>query len=206
MGTLFAGIIRAPMTSVFMIFELTQDYQILVPLMIANMLSFMISKHFQSKPVYHALLEQNHIYLPGPESRSAGTWRTKNIMTRQAEFIPENASIDAASKIIATTPSKSFLIGDWNHLVGLVTRSEIEQALRAGRGTDRVGALASRQYEYLHADQPLEVALERLGKNPDGLPVLSRSGRRKVEGVVTIDNVMKFIQTKSGGALDGDDR
>src|SRR3954454_7250795 len=40
MGTLFAGIIRAPMTSVFMIFEITQDYQILVPLMVANMLSF----------------------------------------------------------------------------------------------------------------------------------------------------------------------
>ena len=38
MGTLFAGIIRAPMTSVFMIFELTQDYQIIVPLMVANKL------------------------------------------------------------------------------------------------------------------------------------------------------------------------
>jgi CIC family chloride channel protein len=44
MGTLFAGIIRAPMKSVFMIFEITQDYQILVPLMVANILSFAISK------------------------------------------------------------------------------------------------------------------------------------------------------------------
>src|SRR5208283_1440505 len=69
MGTLFAGIIRAPMTSVFMIFELTQDYQILVPLMIANMLSFVISKQYLPKPVYHALLEQDHIHLPGSASR-----------------------------------------------------------------------------------------------------------------------------------------
>ena len=44
MGTLFAGIIRAPMTSVFMMFEITQDYQILVPLMVANLLSFVISQ------------------------------------------------------------------------------------------------------------------------------------------------------------------
>src|ERR1700733_9265608 len=65
MGALFAGIIRAPMTSVVMIFELTQDYQILVPLMVANMLSLLISRHFQPKPVYQALLEQNGIYLPG---------------------------------------------------------------------------------------------------------------------------------------------
>jgi len=64
MGTLFAGIIRAPMTSVFMIFEITQDYQILVPLMVANMLSFVISRRYQPEPVYHALLAQDGIHLP----------------------------------------------------------------------------------------------------------------------------------------------
>jgi CIC family chloride channel protein len=64
MGTLFAGIVRAPMTSVFMIFEITQDYQILVPLMVANMLSFLISKRYQALPVYEALLLQDNIHLP----------------------------------------------------------------------------------------------------------------------------------------------
>jgi CIC family chloride channel protein len=64
MGTLFAGIIRAPMTSVFMIFEITQDYQILVPLMVANLLSFVVARRFQPEPVYHALLHQDGIHLP----------------------------------------------------------------------------------------------------------------------------------------------
>jgi CIC family chloride channel protein len=64
MGTLFAGIVRAPMTSVFMIFEITQDYQILVPLMVANVLSFVISQRYQPVPVYHALLQQDGIHLP----------------------------------------------------------------------------------------------------------------------------------------------
>ena len=71
MGTLFAGIIRAPMTSVFMIFEITQDYQILVPLMVANLLSFLISRRFQPTPVYHALLQQDHVHLPSPTTRIA---------------------------------------------------------------------------------------------------------------------------------------
>ncbi len=64
MGALFAGIIRAPMTSVFMIFEITQDYHILVPLMVANLLSLAISRHYQREPVYHALLRQDGIHLP----------------------------------------------------------------------------------------------------------------------------------------------
>jgi CIC family chloride channel protein len=51
------------MTSVFMIFEITQDYQILVPLMVANMLSFVISQRYQPDPIYHALLAQDGVSL-----------------------------------------------------------------------------------------------------------------------------------------------
>ena len=76
MGTLFAGIIRAPMTSVFMIFEITQDYQILVPLMVANMLSFVISRRYQPVPVYHALLHQDGVHLPSPATQALATVRT----------------------------------------------------------------------------------------------------------------------------------
>jgi CIC family chloride channel protein len=82
MGALFAGIVRAPLTSVFMIFEITQDYKILVPLMVANLLSFYISRRFQTLPLYHALLAQDGIALhPGgppqplhqPDGHSSGT-------------------------------------------------------------------------------------------------------------------------------------
>jgi len=73
MGTLFAGVVRAPMTSVFMIFEITQDYQILVPLMVANLLSFVISRHYQDAPIYHALLQQDGIVLPSLATRLPST-------------------------------------------------------------------------------------------------------------------------------------
>jgi CIC family chloride channel protein len=63
MGTLFAGIIRAPLTSIFMIFEITQDYQILVPLMVANLISLWISRRYQPEPIYQALLRQDGIVL-----------------------------------------------------------------------------------------------------------------------------------------------
>ena len=53
------------MTSVFMIFEITQDYHILVSLMVANLLSLAISRRYQREPVYHALLRQDGIHLPG---------------------------------------------------------------------------------------------------------------------------------------------
>jgi CIC family chloride channel protein len=195
MGALFAGIIRAPMTSVFMIFELTQDYQILVPLMIANMLSFVISRRFQPKPIYHAILEQNHVFLPSLETRvGGGTRRAGDIMSRDVEFIAEHLSVREASEAVAERKGNTFFVGSPEHLIGIITRSTIAQALRSGRGADSIGPLAVHEFEYLHADQSLELALERFG-TADVLPVMSRRDR-KVEGIITIDTILQFIQRK----------
>lgn len=67
MGVLFAGIMRAPMTSIVMIFELTQDYRILAPVVVANLVSFMISRYRQPRPIYEALVEPERTLLPPPE-------------------------------------------------------------------------------------------------------------------------------------------
>ena len=69
MGTAFAGIVRAPMTSVLMIFEMTQDYAVIVPLMISNLVSLFIASRLQHEPIYEALAVQDGIHLPSAESR-----------------------------------------------------------------------------------------------------------------------------------------
>src|SRR5437667_11438215 len=69
MGTAFAGIVRAPMTSVLMIFEITRDYAVIVPLMISNLVSFFISSKLQPKAIYDELAYQDGIHLPRAESR-----------------------------------------------------------------------------------------------------------------------------------------
>ena len=72
MGAAFAGIVRAPMTSVIMIFEITRDYSIIVPVMIANLLSYFISQRLQPRPIYEALLDQDGIRLPSPRAARPG--------------------------------------------------------------------------------------------------------------------------------------
>jgi len=75
MGAVFAGIVRAPMTSILIIFEMTGGYGLVLPLMIANMSAFALARHWRHTPVYEALLEQDGIYLDqrhkphGPEEK-----------------------------------------------------------------------------------------------------------------------------------------
>jgi CIC family chloride channel protein len=63
MGAVFAGIVRAPMTSVLIIFEMTRGYGLVLPLMIANMSAFALARHWRRTPIYEALLEQDGIDL-----------------------------------------------------------------------------------------------------------------------------------------------
>jgi CIC family chloride channel protein len=64
MGAVFAGIVRAPMTSVLIIFEMTGGYGLVLPLMIANMSAFALARHWRHTPIYEALLAQDGIRLP----------------------------------------------------------------------------------------------------------------------------------------------
>ena len=63
MGAVFAGIVRAPMTSVLIVFEMTGGYGLVLPLMIANMTAFALARHWRHTPIYEALLEQDGINL-----------------------------------------------------------------------------------------------------------------------------------------------
>jgi CIC family chloride channel protein len=63
MGAVFAGIVRAPMTSILIIFEMTGGYGLVLPLMIANMSAFALARHWRHTPVYEALLMQDGIDL-----------------------------------------------------------------------------------------------------------------------------------------------
>jgi CIC family chloride channel protein len=64
MGAAFAGIVRAPMTSILIVFEMTGGYGLILPLMIANMSAFALARHWRHTPIYEALLEQDGIHLP----------------------------------------------------------------------------------------------------------------------------------------------
>jgi len=64
MGAVFAGVVRAPMTSILIVFEMTGGYGLVLPLMIANMSAFALARHWRRVPVYDALLAQDGIFLP----------------------------------------------------------------------------------------------------------------------------------------------
>jgi CIC family chloride channel protein len=191
MGTLFAGIIRAPMTSVFMIFEITQDYEILVPLMVANMIAFVISRRFQPVPVYHALLHQDGVHLPSGAVRLAGSSRTaRDVMTTDVSFILPERSVEDAYQWTIQHEAPAHLVGSAERLEGVVTREQLEQWRAAGAAAEPVMSLLEGEIVHAHPDHPLDVVLDRLAETDGVLPIVNRANVRRVEGIITAEQLV----------------
>jgi CIC family chloride channel protein len=191
MGVLFAGIVRAPLTSVFMIFEITQDYQIIVPLMVANLLSFYLSRRFQPLPLYHALLEQDHVHLPSPAARAEDTsWTAAEVMNRHPRFIAGERTIAEAAADLDATGDSARLVGHARQLDGLVTAAQLREAIGRGGGGEPVGSLANHEPVHAHPDHPLAIVIERLAHSDGIVPIVSRDNTKTVLGVITVEAIM----------------
>jgi CIC family chloride channel protein len=176
MGTLFAGIVRAPMTSVFMIFELTQDYEVLVPLMIANMIRYAISRQFQPlPPVSRSVASRSNPPASGGTRPTAGQWHTGDVMTSSFQMIPPDTTVDKALAAIIAADSKALLVGSGEFYSGIVNTDQLKDAIQSGKGADSIASLLVSDTAHVHPDHSLDFVLERLSRTPGILPVVSRS-------------------------------
>jgi len=208
MGTAFAGIVRTPLTSVIMIFEMTRDYAIIVPLMISNLISFMISRHFQPEPLYEALALQEGVYLPTGESREELTGEVvSTVMMEMNETTPlltNDSTVEEARHFLDQRQCNSWPVGVGTFVTALINRRDLE----AQQGTkskayhdliDEASPMILRDlidqdatYPYVHPDHPVSYALERMRENgADVLPVVSRAGIHNIVGVIGLREILE---------------
>ena len=199
MGALFAGIVRAPMTSVLMIFETTHDYAVIVPLMISNMVSFFISSRMQRQPIYEALAIQDGIHLPRGETlRRPGQRQVGQIMRAATQVIGSQMTVREAFDRAHNTEFDGWPVTDERGVVGAVGLDWLEQAMANGEATKQLRDIVDApDFPHVHADQPLHLALERMGAAKlDLLPVVSRANIHHLIGVVVLSDVLNSYGVK----------
>lgn len=191
MGAAFAGIVRAPMTSVLMIFEMTQDYAVIVPLMISNLISLFIASRLQRVPIYEALAIQDGVHLPTAVRRRQVRRQVVQIMRSATESLPAEITVREAFERVHSSNSQSWLVTDGPRVVGVINLPTLEREL-AESPDKQLGKLNSgMDFPHVHADHSLDLALERMGANDlQLLPVVSRADVHKLLGVVTLADVL----------------
>jgi len=192
MGAVFAGIVRAPMTSVVMIFEMTQDYAVIVPLMISNLVSLFISSRLQRQPIYEALAVQDGIHLPTAETRQLhGQRQILRAMRPLTESLPVELTVRGALQRAHSSKFRSWLVTDSSGVVGVISRVTLERAFTQDADQQLGKIVSALNFPHVHSDQSLDLALDRMGASQlDVLPVVSRANVHQLEGIVTLHDVL----------------
>jgi CIC family chloride channel protein len=191
-GVLFAGFLRAPMTSVFMVLEVSGNYSIILPVIIANSIAYLISRTFQPVPIFDLLTRQDGLDLPSmEEQREATVLRLEDAMrTAPALALYDDLSVAEAARIAEHAGDELLLVRRAPSGWSVVRRDDIEKMNSVGKSEMSLGSvMTARPMPQLHPDHPLETALRYLDQWPV-LAVVNRADYQQVEGIVTMDDVL----------------
>ena len=191
MGVLFAGFLRAPMTSVFMVLEVSGNYSIILPVIVANTFAYVISRTLQPTPIFDLLTRQDGLDLPSmEEQREQSILRVEDAMRpAPAPVLDSEQSFERALQQFDGLSEENLLVRVRPSSWSTISTREL-RPMSEGKGQLSLGsALPLRQIPYLHPDHSLDLALRYVGRWPF-LPVVSRANLGKLEGTISKEDIL----------------
>jgi CIC family chloride channel protein len=203
MGAVFAGIVRAPITSVLIIFEMTGSYGLILPLMIANMSAYALARHFRPTPIYEALIEQDGIHLPHRRKglgHVLDQMRVEDAVQRKAVTIAADLTIAEAVDLIRHFEFTTFPVVDNDrHCIGSVTEMRLRRTLVNKNGDALVRDIAD-PCQIIFLDQALsEAVLKMNDARVRQLTVADRESEQRIVGIITMSDIVRVQASALAG-------
>lgn len=205
MGAFFGSVIRNPLTSLLMIFEMTGTYSLILPLMVGNLIAWAIASRLSPISIYHALLIQDGISLRQlPSYRGTQDYAklpVSTIMTHDVETLPLTASIEDIRLDLKTRPQRHHgypVVDQAERLTGIVTRGEIQQA---PADLTIAALIAEQDLVTIDPNCPIRDAANRLIRHDfQQVPVVSPTKPDRMIGILTLNDISRQ-QNASNEAL-----
>ncbi len=202
MGVLFAAFLRAPLTSVFMVLEVSGNYSIILPVILANTIAYLLARSLQPVPIFEIFTHQDGLDLPSMEEQreESNLHIEAAIEPTTVPIIPGNKRVVEIRALLGSGLPETVLIL-CSDMRWYATRGVELNDLTSGIDTDQEdisieSLLGQERTPVIFPDLPLDTALHHFSRWPI-LPVSNRSQRGTLEGVVTIEGVLKCYQQGS---------
>lgn len=182
MAAVLVGAVHAPLTSVILLFEMTNDYRIILPLMFAVAVSLLISQRIQNDSVYAMGLARHGIRLDrGRDVEVMGGITVGEIMQPGTDALLDTMSLSEAAEIMTRMRRHGLPVVDFSGLLyGILTLKDLER-----ESCKTVAEACTRELEVAYPDETLDMALRRMSSLDIGrLPVVARDNPRQLVGVL----------------------
>jgi len=195
MAAVFAGAARAPITAIIILFEMTQDYRIILPLMFATVISTVLSQWFEPESIYTFKLKRRGIDVRA--RKDANLMReisVKEAMTPISDFptVSPTTSLSELARLFQETGHHGILVlTAKRELHGVVTLTDLERALTLGEATT-VADICTTEVLTAFPDETLDDALRHFGALDVGrIPVVDQQNPRRVLGVLRRGDIVQ---------------
>jgi chloride channel protein, CIC family len=193
MGAMFAAVIRAPMTSILLIFEMTNNYAIILSVMIANATAYIVSAKFSPLPLYEALLFQDGIQLgQAPKTDALARITAASVMTEEVVTLPPDLTVNEALDIVGRLEFNGYPVCKDGKMVGLITTNDLKRLEAEGNQNVCISSVMTQKVVHAHPDQTLDTVVLKLAQRElSQLPVVSRADDSRLLGIITLRDVAR---------------
>jgi CIC family chloride channel protein len=196
MAAFFSGAAHAPITAILILFEMTGDYRIILPLMFATVISTLIARGIFPESIYTLKLTRRGIHLQeGKDLDVMQSVRVGEAMTTDIDVVYPEMSLSDLALEFERTHHHGFPVVDNNgNLVGIVTIHDFEIAVDAGDIENKTVAdiATNESLIFAYEDEPMWSALRKLGVRDVGrIPVVKRGDERHLLGVVRRKDIIQ---------------
>ncbi|MDM7919393.1 MAG: chloride channel protein [Methanosarcina sp.] len=199
MGAVFAGTARAPLTAILILFEMTRDYSLVLPLMFSCVLSNVMSNALHSESIFTEGLRRKGFKIrKGREIDIMESMFVKDAMVQHVQTVSEDKNVGTLIALMQASRHAGFPVLDSKgKLSGIVTLSDLRSKVKYGEVDKKIGDISTRNVEVAYPDETLETVLKRLGSKQIGrIPVVDREDRTKLLGLITRSDVVNSYTKK----------
>jgi chloride channel protein, CIC family len=194
MGAFFSAVARGPITAIVIVFEITTDFNLVLPLMIGSVMAYLISDRLVSGSLYTRLLALNGIHLEKYQDGNGGPWAeliAADLMQRRVETLSSGMTLGEATQAFSRSHHRGFPVVDDGKLVGIVTQTDLSDLSRRPSDKDDVtlGDIMTPQPVTVAPSVPLTQVLYLLNRfKLSRLPVTEGG---KLVGIITRADIIR---------------
>jgi CIC family chloride channel protein len=190
MGAVVSGTTHGPMTAILILFEMTDNYTIILPLMICCIMGSMVSRQILSESIYTLKLVRRGVDLKaGKEVNVLRSIPVKDVMNPDVETVPEGLPLERIKDKVSKSKFNSFpVLNGSDEIVGILSFNDYSEAIFDENLRDLVVAkdLATTQVVTVFLDDNLYTALEKISREDFSLlPVVAADNPQHLMGIIT---------------------
>ena len=193
MGAVFAAVVRVPITSILLIFEMTYNYEIILPLMIANAISYAVASRLTPLSIYESFLFQDGIHLGvAPNTDVLSRVTAASVMTQDVVTLPDDITVAEALDVVGGLEFNGYPVLKEGLMAGLITTGDLRRLEAEGRQAEMIGSVMTRKVVHAHPDQTLDTVVLKLAQRElSQLPVVSRHDDMRLLGIITLRDIAR---------------